>query len=227
VPASEVRRFGGADSRRSCAGFARGRTGTEVATVLGWSPSKVSRYEQDRSTLPLDEVSELLDSYGVTELERDLLSRADHASQRSWWQDYTDALLEEYLAFIGLAAEAASVSHWQVNMVPGLLQPKEYARQLLIGYQRVVSIPPGVIERCVKARMIRQEGLVRDLPLQLSAVIDESVLLRRMDVLPLNAEGSLIEQVPSVRVFLVGVRIGDFDRPTDGSKKVEALCEAI
>jgi transcriptional regulator with XRE-family HTH domain len=159
-----------------------GRTGTEVARALGWSPSKVSRYEQGRSTLLLDEVSKLLDFYGVADPERDLLlSLARDASQRGWWEDYADALSEEYLAFIGLEAEAASVAHWQVDIVPGLLQTEDYARQLHLGYQSAVpTIPPGVIERRVRVRMKRQEVLTRDPPLQLSVVIDESVLLRRM-----------------------------------------------
>jgi hypothetical protein len=126
-------------------------------------------------------VGKLLDLYAVTEPERDLLlSLARDASQRGWWEDYADALPEEYLAFIGLEAEATSVAHWQVDIVPGLLQTEEYARQLHIGYQSAVPIPPGVIERRVRVRMIRQQALVRDPPLQLSAVIDESVLLRRI-----------------------------------------------
>jgi transcriptional regulator with XRE-family HTH domain len=156
-----------------------GRTGTEVARALGWSPSKVSRYEQGRSTLLLEEVSKLLDFYGVADPERDLLlSLARDAGQRGWWEDYADALPEEYIAFISLEAEAISVAHLQVEIVPGLLQTEKYATQLLIGYQNVVPIPPGVIERRVRVRMIRQEALVRDPPLRLSAVIDESVLLR-------------------------------------------------
>lgn len=31
--------------------------------------------------------------------------------------------------------------------VPGLFQTEEYARQVHVGYQRVMPIPPGTIER--------------------------------------------------------------------------------
>ena len=42
-------------------------------------------------------------------------------------------------------------------------------------------MPPGVFERRVAVRMIRQQVLItRDPPLELSAVIDESVLLRKV-----------------------------------------------
>jgi transcriptional regulator with XRE-family HTH domain len=155
------------------------RPGREVARGLDWSTSKVSRYELGRSPLPLDEVEKMLDFYGVIDPERDqLLSLAREANERGWWEDYADAIPEEYQAFIGLEAEAASAATWVVDIVPGLLQTEAYARQVHMGYQAVVPIPPGIIDIRVKVRMIRQEVLTRDPPLELSAVLDESVLLR-------------------------------------------------
>ena len=155
------------------------RPGHEVARGLGWSTSKVSRYELGRSTLPLDEVEKMLDFYGVTDPERgQLLSLAREANERGWWEDYADALPDEYQAFIGLEVEAASAATWSVDIVPGLLQTEDYARQLHLGYQAVVPVPPGIINTRVKVRMIRQKVLTRDPPLELSVVLDESVLLR-------------------------------------------------
>jgi hypothetical protein len=98
------------------------------ARGLGWSTSKVSRYELGRSTLPLDEVEKVLDFYGVTDPERgQMLSLAREANERGWWEDYADALPNEYQAFIGLEAEAASAAIWAVEIIPGLLQTKDYA----------------------------------------------------------------------------------------------------
>jgi transcriptional regulator with XRE-family HTH domain len=155
------------------------RAGHEVAKGLGWSTSKVSRYELGRGTLPLDEVEKLLNFYGVTDPERSqLLSLAREANERGWWEDYGDALPDEYQAFIGLEAEAASAAIWAIEVVPGLLQTEEYARQMHVGYQAVVPIAPGIIDTRVKVRMIRQQVLKRDPPLELSVVLDESVLLR-------------------------------------------------
>lgn len=155
------------------------RPGHEVARGLGWSTSKVSRYELGRSTLPLDEVEKMLDFYGVSDPERaQLLSLAREANERGWWEDYADALPDEYQALIGLEAEAVSAAIWAVEIVPGLLQTEEYARQVHLGYQAVVPIPPGIIDTRVKVRMIRQKLLTRDPPLDLSVVLDESVLLR-------------------------------------------------
>lgn len=155
------------------------RPGREVALALGWSTSKVSRYEQGSSTLPLDEVEKMLDFYGVTDPRRgQLLFLAREANERGWWEEFADALPEEYQAFIGLEAEAISAATWSVDIVPGLLQTEDYARQMHLRYQAVVPTPPGIIETRVRVRMIRQEVLTRDSPLELSVVLDESVLLR-------------------------------------------------
>ena len=157
-------------------------TGTTVAKALGWSPAKVSRYELGQGTFPLEEIEKLLDYYGVIEPRRaQLLALAVEANERAWWYDYADALSPEYMEFIGLEAEAASELEWQVAAVPGLLQTEEYAQAIHTAHQQVVLKPPGVFERRVAVRMIRQQVLTtRNPPLELSAVIDESVLLRKV-----------------------------------------------
>lgn len=157
------------------------RTGNQVATEIGWSASKISRFELGRSALPIDEVEKLIDFYGVSDAERrQLLTLARDANRRGWWEDYADAIPEEYQAFIGLETEAASIAHWHVTVVPGLLQTEDYARRLHVGYQPVIRVPPGMLERRVRVRMLRQEVLTRDPRPQLSFVLDESVLLRRI-----------------------------------------------
>jgi transcriptional regulator with XRE-family HTH domain len=157
------------------------RTGGAVARALGWSPAKISRYELGQSNFPLDEVEKLLDFYKVTEPSRSqLLALAAEANQRGWWEEYADVLAPEYMEFIGLEAEADTMAHWQVGVVPGLLQTEAYARKLNAGYHSVIPTPPGILERLVRVRMIRQELLTRDPPLHLSVVIDESILLRKI-----------------------------------------------
>lgn len=157
------------------------RTGGTVAKALGWSPAKISRYELGQSSFPLDEVEKLLDYYEVSEPSRgQLLALAAEANRRGWWEEYSDVLAPEYMEFIGLEAEADTMAHWQVGVVPGLLQTEDYARELNVGYQSAIPTPPGILERLVQVRMIRQELLTRDPPLRLSVVIDEAVLLRKI-----------------------------------------------
>jgi Domain of unknown function (DUF5753)/Helix-turn-helix domain len=157
------------------------RTGGAVARALGWSPAKISRYELGQTSFPLDEVEKLLDFYGLAEPRRSqLLALAEEANQRGWWEEYADVLVPEFMEFIGLEAEADTMAHWQIGVVPGLLQTEEYARRLNAGYQSVIPTPPGILDRLVRVRMIHQELLTRDPPLWLSVVIDEAVLLRKI-----------------------------------------------
>jgi len=159
-----------------------GRTGTTVAKALGWSPAKVSRYELGQGSFPLEEIEKLLNYYGVTEpRQTQLLDLAAEANERAWWDNYADALSPTYRELLGLESEATSELVWQVTAVPGLLQTEGYARAIHDAHQQVVLEPPGVFERRVAARMIRQQVLTsRNPPLQLSAVIDEAVLLRKV-----------------------------------------------
>jgi hypothetical protein len=124
----------------------------------------------------------LLDFYGVEDpLRGRLLELAEDATQHGWWEDYADVLTPETLEFIGLEAEAASSLQWQADGMPGLFQTEDYATQLTAAYQTVVpTTPPSVFDRFVQARMRRQERLTREPVLQLSVVLDEAVLLRRV-----------------------------------------------
>jgi hypothetical protein len=158
------------------------RTGGEVARGVGWSPTKVSRAESGHESLPPAEVEKLLDYYGVPEpLRTRLLDLAQDATQRGWWEDYADALTPELAEFIGLEAEAVSSLQWQSDAIPGLLQTQDYAHTLTDAYGTFVStIPPGVFTRFVQARMMRQRRLMQEPILDLSVILDEAVLLRRV-----------------------------------------------
>jgi hypothetical protein len=158
------------------------RTGSRVSRAIGWSPTKISRAESGHESIPPSEVEKLLDFYGVKDpLRGRLLELAEDATQAGWWDDYSDALNPQLLEFIGLEAEAVSSLQWQVDAIPGLLQTDAYARQLSVAYQAVVpTTPPSLIDRFVRSRMIRQERLTHEPVLQLSVVLDEAVLLRRV-----------------------------------------------
>lgn len=69
---------------------------------------------------------------------------------------------------------------WHVEVAPGLLQTEAYARHIISGYNQIEPVAPGMIERLVRIRMQRQQVLNRDPATQLSVVLDESVLNRRI-----------------------------------------------
>ena len=158
----------------------KGKSGDTVAAALKWSPSKISRYERARTGLRPREVERLLDYYEITGPRRALLlGLAEDAAQKGWWEEFTDSLSEDYKQFIGLEHEATSMAIWHVDVVTGLLQTEDYARHIIGSYSRVEPVAPGMIGRLVRVRMRRQQVLDRD-GLQLSVVLDESVLKRRI-----------------------------------------------
>lgn len=157
-----------------------GRTADDVGQALGWSKAKVSRYELARGGLKPAEVARLLEFYGIEGSQREqLLWLAEEATEKGWWEGYTDVLTEGHLSFIGLEAEATKILEWQINVVPGLLQTEQYAREILSGYHEVADISPRAVERRLETRLFRQQLLTRDQPLEFEALLDESVLYRR------------------------------------------------
>jgi transcriptional regulator with XRE-family HTH domain len=158
----------------------KGKSGDAVAAALRWSPSKISRYERARTGLRPREVERLLDYYQITGSRRELLlALAEDAALKGWWEEFGDSLSEDYQQFIGLEHEATSMAVWHVDVVTGLFQTESYARHIISSYSRVEPVPPGMIGRLVRVRLQRQQVLDRD-GLQLSVVLDESVLKRRI-----------------------------------------------
>ena len=96
-----------------------GKSGDAVAAALKWSPSKISRYERAKTALQPREVERLLDYYGVSGPHRALLlTLAEDAAHKGWWEEYADGLSEDYQQFIGLEHEATSIDIWHVAVVP-------------------------------------------------------------------------------------------------------------
>jgi transcriptional regulator with XRE-family HTH domain len=159
----------------------KGKSGDAVAAALRWSPSKISRYERAKTGLQPREVERLLDYYEITGARRQLLLElAEDATQKGWWEEYGDKLNPDYRQFIGLEDEASSIAIWQVDVLPGLLQTPAYAKHIIGSYSQIEPVTPGMIDRLVRVRIRRQQVLDRDSAVQLSVVLDESVLQRRI-----------------------------------------------
>jgi transcriptional regulator with XRE-family HTH domain len=156
-----------------------GLTGEEVAQRLGWSPSKVSRIETATTVVSLADLHRLLDVYEVTGTQRERLEAlGQSAGQRGWWDAYADTLDADYAALIAIEDGAASVHYYAAQIVPGLLQTEDYAREII--RRGSWTYPPGEIERRVQIRMNRQRVLTRDEPLALAVILDEAVLYHQV-----------------------------------------------
>jgi transcriptional regulator with XRE-family HTH domain len=169
--AAELRRL------RERAGF----IGEEVARRLEWSTSKISRLERGQSGVKRTDLRRLLDLYRVDPKRREeLLALAEESQPSGRLKAISAGLPEDHVQFLSFEAEAESVWNWQPQIVPGLLQTEDYARAVMLGWHSMFTAPPSEAERRVEARRLRQQVLQRDPPLQLSVVMDESVLHRKL-----------------------------------------------
>ena len=177
VPTVRERRLAAELRRLRAAG---GWHGKDVAERLGWSASKVSRIETGRIGVSEQDLDRLLDLYRVSGGHAEYLRRlAPHTRPRGWWDAYADTLSTGYANLIRLEAGSRALRCWSAVVPHALLQTPDYARQVISATWDPPS--PAEVARRVQVCVRRQELLDgRDgNPLGLSAVIDESVLLRR------------------------------------------------
>jgi transcriptional regulator with XRE-family HTH domain len=151
----------------------KGWTAEQVADRLMFSASKVSRLETGQRGASARDIRDLCDLYGVDGQERQhLMELASEGKQRAWWQP----LGLPYPTYVGLEAEAASISDYGLGIMPGLLQTPDYARAVVKA--AVPKWVPEVVEQRVQGRMARQQLLFSASAPAFEAVVDESVLHR-------------------------------------------------
>lgn len=158
----------------------------EVARDLDISVSKISRIETAHVAATWRDVRDMLDLYDVSGPEReDLIDLAREARRKGWWhEEYSDLPV----TFAGFEADATSIQMYTPLAVPGLLQTKQYAREVIRKIRQDLS--SDEIERRVEFRMTRQRILGRASPPTLWTVVDESILLR-----PVGGRGVMQEQL--------------------------------
>lgn len=172
IPSARAKRL--ARSLRECREAQRlGQA--EVAARLGWSSGKVGHLETGRSKASPDDVALLLDIYGVSTPQRDaLLTLAREADRRGWWTEYADLFGGPYVA---LEDEATGICDWSPQVIPGLLQTPEYAREVILANRP--NADPDDTERRLRARANRQLVVTRAAePVHLEVIIDQPALER-------------------------------------------------
>lgn len=156
-----------------------GVTHNEVAGILECSESKARKIENGYVGVVKTELSALLDLYGVADPERrdELFELQKLGKQRGWWSKY-GTLPWSYATFLGLESGAISVKTYEAFVVPGLLQTEDYARAVTKG--ATPNLGHENLERQVRIRMTRQEMTLGEDSPKLWAILDESVLRRRI-----------------------------------------------
>ncbi|MGW5233575.1 helix-turn-helix domain-containing protein [Streptomyces nodosus] len=155
----------------------------QLGERLGWDWSLFGKMEKGE-TLGGPEVVQALDQYhGTPGLLLALweLARGDQTQFR-----------EQYRRYMALEAEATSLWHFAVSVLPGLLQTPGYAREVLAAG----GLKGEELERQVEARVGRREVLEGEDAPPFRTILSEAVLRTR-----LRARGAWREQLE----YLAGV----------------------
>ncbi|MBV9450596.1 MAG: helix-turn-helix transcriptional regulator [Streptosporangiaceae bacterium] len=153
---------------------------TDVAKMLDWQASRISRIENRQSGITAPDLRRLLDIYEVADdAHRAYLAElARRLNERGWWQKYAGLIGGDLVDLIGLESEARAIRTYEQELVPGLLQTPEYAQAVFR-----VGRPTDTneeLKRWVEVRMERQEVLNRSEPPppRFNVVLSEAALRR-------------------------------------------------
>ncbi|WP_324783305.1 helix-turn-helix transcriptional regulator [Streptomyces sp. H51] len=154
----------------------KGMTAEEVAERLLVSQSKISRLENGRRSISQRDVRDLCGVYEVEDhrIVDSLMQMAKDSRQQGWWHSFGDI---PYSVYIGLETDAASLRVYDPQVVPGLLQTRQYAESLIAG--ALPETAAADIDKRVQVRMRRQDRITApENPLRLWTVMDEAALRR-------------------------------------------------
>ncbi|WP_199441350.1 helix-turn-helix domain-containing protein [Umezawaea beigongshangensis] len=175
----------------------------QVGPDLDVSASTLNRIECGRARVHPLVVRGALDLFGVPfETVEDVMALAREAYRNTWWT--VQGIAAD--SYVALETEAVAARNFELALIPGLLQVEDYARALF------TLDPPAERERYLRIRMERAARLTGDRPIDLHAVVDETVLTR-----PVGGRRVLTEQVrhlvemaqlPDVRLQVLPVAVG-------------------
>ena len=151
-----------------------GLTIDQVAEKIEMSPSTVSRIETAQVGVRPRDVRALLDIYEVNEAQRDeLLELARRSRQQPWWYEYREV---PSATLVGYEAEAAFIRQYSALVLPGLLQTRDYAVEVIRAIRHDAA--GEEVEQRLGLRMQRQGLLTEKGAPDLWFILDEATLRR-------------------------------------------------
>jgi transcriptional regulator with XRE-family HTH domain len=212
----------------------------DVAREVRLSPSRISGIETVSPAASPEEVRNLGAVYGVDDqLLAELLTLAQEAQHKGWWEEYDDLGLSR---LIGLEVRADQISSYEPSVIPWMFQTEQYARAVIKGI--LPGITDAVLDQRVAARLRRQELLTRDPHPTFWSFVDEAALLRpvggsRVMRDQLRKMVEVATTVPSITLQVVPLSLGahsgldstftllEFDPPEPAVVYIESLADPL
>lgn len=159
----------------------------QVGDGLGWSESKVSRFE--RGTFggepDYDDVLRFLTAIGLAQNRQEpILKLVREINEPVWWE-FGLELSTQTTALLDAEQRATEILQTSVTVVPGLLQTRDYSRALL----RETLLDAGNIDEYVEMRQVRKR-VFGDRKLERYSVYLDETTLR-----PIGSPDTMIEQL--------------------------------
>ncbi|MFI1971729.1 DNA-binding protein [Streptomyces cinnamoneus] len=172
------RRLGGAlkDAREAAQVSA-----IEAAQAIHGDNTKISRIETGRHRVTRLELETLLNLYQVKdEQTRDwLIALASEGRKRSWWRQHSDALPPGLKELLTLESDAAKICAFQSQVIPGLLQTREYATAVMAGAEQK-QMSTEKLDFFVDLRMNRQQIFQQDNAPSYLCIMPEGVVRQQL-----------------------------------------------
>jgi len=151
-----------------------------AAKIVERGTSTISRLELGQTALTQRQLGDLLDFYQSKIADREdttwLLDLAKGNEQRGRWSGYRAIYAKYFRMAVDLERDATTISQYQTEILPGLLQTEAYIRALMADSQaRVVD---QKIEDAIQARIERQQVITKDHAPEVGFVLSESAIRR-------------------------------------------------
>jgi transcriptional regulator with XRE-family HTH domain len=146
----------------------------DAAKELECSVSKITKIEIGSAAPTILEAKALLRLYEASVEETDAALALTREARKRDPVRVPDWVRAAY----GLEAQAAEIQTFEQDLVPGLLQTDDYARAVTAAADPTRSA--SEVERMVRLRRERRARLLGEAPPQLSVVLDEAVIRRKV-----------------------------------------------
>ncbi|MBV9313963.1 MAG: helix-turn-helix transcriptional regulator [Pseudonocardia sp.] len=155
----------------------RGLSGTDLAAQVGIHQSTWSKIESGKAKVSPNVFARTVEVLGIpADVAAQLEALRRKADEPGWWQDYGDILSEAVQMLIELEADASWIRTYEGEVVPGLIQTRDYAERIITAgspHMRAADI-----DRYLELRMRRQKRLSEGL--RLTAILGEAAIRQQI-----------------------------------------------
>jgi transcriptional regulator with XRE-family HTH domain len=154
-----------------------GLSGTELAARIGIHQATWSKIESGKAKVSPNVLARTVDVLHIpAEVAAQLEALRRKADEPGWWQDYGDILSEAVQMLIELEADASWIRTYEGEVIPGLLQIRDYAERIITAASPHVRVAD--MDRYLELRMRRQKRLSEGV--RLTAIVGEAAIRQQI-----------------------------------------------